>query len=473
MRQETLYTIFESIVGKQNCITDHELIKKYLQDWRGIHVGSTPIVILPNTTEQISKILKICFENNIAAIPQGGNTSLCGANIPNSTKDRLEIVINSSNMNQVLELDTHNQSMTVQSGCILSTIQSLAEDKGLFFPLSMGAEGSCQIGGNISTNAGGVNVLKYGMIREQIMGLEVVLPDGTVFSDLKGLRKDNTGYDIKQLFIGAEGTLGYITTVCLKLFSQPISHSSALVAVESPFQAIELSKKGKAFFGENLTGFELMSKTCIQAVEKYLPNFKIPLKSSLPWQVLIEVGNTTSDQNNDERMITFLEKALDSANIIDGIVANNIQERNDFWKIRHAISEAEKHTSVGIYHDISVPISKIPDFIEQSILELEEYIGKSTVFAFGHVGDGNLHFTKGKPSSMDEKLFLNETANIHRIVHEVAVQLGGSFSAEHGIGLKLKNELEYFSDPVKLKLLRTIKSSIDPKNIMNPNKLID
>jgi len=472
MRQEDLCVTFESIVGKQNCITDPEIIKTYLKDWRGIHVGFTPIVLLPNSTQSISQIMKICFDNNIGVTPQGGNTSLCGANIPHSTKDHLEIVINSSKMNQILELDIHNQSLIVQSGCILSTIQAIAEDKGLFFPLSMGAEGSCQIGGNISTNAGGVNVLKYGMIREQIMGLEVVLPDGTIFSDLKGLRKDNTGYDLKQLFIGAEGTLGFITVVCLKLFSQPMSYSSALVAVENPVKALELLKKGKAFFGENLTGFELMSSSCIQAVEKYLPSCKIPLNSLYPWQILIEVGNITTDQNNDERMVFFLEKELETAIITDGIVANSMQERKDFWRIRHAIPEAEKYTGPAIYHDISVPISKIPELIEQSIAELEKYIGKSTVFVFGHVGDGNLHFTKGKPASMNKTPFLNKTANVHRIVHEVAVQLGGSFSAEHGIGTKLKNELEHFSDPVKLELLRTIKNSIDPKNIMNPNKLI-
>jgi len=472
MQQEVLCVAFESIVGKQNCITDPEIIKTYLEDWRGIHVGFTPIVLLPNSTQSIAQIMKICFDNDIGVTPQGGNTSLCGANIPHSTKDRLEIVINSSKMNQILELDTHNQSLIVQSGCILSTIQAIAEDKGLFFPLSMGAEGSCQIGGNISTNAGGVNVLKYGMVREQIMGLEVVLPDGTIFSDLKGLRKDNTGYDLKQLFIGAEGTLGFITAVCLKLFSQPMSYSSALVAVENPFMALELLKKGKAFFGENLTGFELMSSSCIQAVEKYLPSCKIPLSSLYPWHILIEVGNITTDQNNDERMVVFLEKALADTLITDGIVANSMQERKDFWRIRHAIPEAEKYTGPAIYHDISVPISKIPELIEQSIAELEQYIGKSTVFAFGHVGDGNLHFTKGKPASMDKTQFLNETANVHRIVHEVAVQLGGSFSAEHGIGTKLKNELEHFSDPVKLELLRTIKNSIDPKNIMNPHKLI-
>jgi len=235
MQQEALCIAFESIVGKQNCITNPGTIKTYLEDWRGAHVGFTPIVLLPNSTGEISKILQICCENNIGVIPQGGNTSLCGGNIPNATKNRLEIVINSSKMNQILEFDIHNQTLIAQSGCVLSNIQNKAEEHGLLFPLSLGAEGTCQIGGNLSTNAGGVNVLKYGMSRELVMGLEVVLPDGSIFSDLKGLRKDNTGYDLKQLFIGAEGTLGFITAVCLKLFSLPKVYTTALVAVENPY----------------------------------------------------------------------------------------------------------------------------------------------------------------------------------------------------------------------------------------------
>jgi len=416
--------------------------------------------------------MKICFDNNIGVTPQGGNTSLCGANIPHSTKDRLEIVINSSKMNQILELDTHNQSLIVQSGCILSTIQDIAEDKGLFFPLSMGAEGTCQIGGNLSTNAGGVNVLKYGMSRELVMGLEVVLPDGSIFSDLKGLRKDNTGYDLKQLFIGAEGTLGFITAVCLKLFSLPKVYTTALVAVENPYTAIDLLKDAKTTFGENLSAFEIMNKTSIQTVEKQMTNYRIPLDSSYPWQILIEMGSLNAQTSEDERMVKFLGNELEHGNILDAVIANSGQERIDFWNIRHAIPTSKKLTGPGINNDVSVPISKIPELIGQSTDKLNQYLGESPLFVYGHVGDGNLHITKNKPNVMDIEKFKSKAQDITRIVNETAVELGGSYSGEHGIGLVLKEDFIYFSDPIKIQLMETIKRSIDPKNIMNPNKLI-
>ena len=472
MQQEALCIAFESIVGKQNCITNPGTIKTYLEDWRGAHVGFTPIVLLPNSTGEISKILQICCENNIGVIPQGGNTSLCGGNIPNATKNRLEIVINSSKMNQILEFDTHNQTLIAQSGCVLSNIQNKAEEHGLLFPLSLGAEGTCQIGGNLSTNAGGVNVLKYGMSRELVMGLEVVLPDGSIFSDLKGLRKDNTGYDLKQLFIGAEGTLGFITAVCLKLFSLPKVYTTALVAVENPYTAIDLLKDAKTTFGENLSAFEIMNKTSIQTVEKQMTNYRIPLDSSYPWQILIEMGSLNAQTSEDERMVKFLGNELEHGNILDAVIANSGQERIDFWNIRHAIPTSKKLTGPGINNDVSVPINKIPELIGQSTDKLNQYLGESPLFIYGHVGDGNLHITKSKPKVMDIEKFKSKAQDITRIVNETAVELGGSYSGEHGIGLVLKEDFIYFSDPIKIQLMETIKRSIDPKNIMNPNKLI-
>ena len=472
MQQEALCIAFESIVGKQNCITNPGTIKTYLEDWRGAHVGSTPIVLLPNSTGEISKILQICCENNIGVIPQGGNTSLCGGNIPNATKNRLEIVINSSKMNQILEFDIHNQTLIAQSGCVLSNIQNKAEEHGLLFPLSLGAEGTCQIGGNLSTNAGGVNVLKYGMSRELVMGLEVVLPDGSIFSDLKGLRKDNTGYDLKQLFIGAEGTLGFITAVCLKLFSLPKVYTTALVAVANPYKAIDLLKDAKTTFGENLSAFEIMNKTSIQTVEKQMTNYRIPLDSSYPWQILIEMGSLNAQTSEDERMVKFLANELEHGNILDAVIANSGQERIDFWNIRHAIPTSKKLTGPGINNDVSVPISKIPELIGQSTDKLNQYLGESPLFIYGHVGDGNLHITKNKPKVMDIEKFESKAQDITRVVNETAVELGGSYSGEHGIGLVLKEDFIYFSDPIKIQLMETIKRSIDPKNIMNPNKLI-
>ena len=472
MQQEALCIAFESIVGKQNCITNPGTIKTYLEDWRGAHVGSTPIVLLPNSTGEISKIIQICCENNIGVIPQGGNTSLCGGNIPKATKNRIEIVINSSKMNQILEFDIHNQTLIAQAGCVLSNIQSKAEEHGLLFPLSLGAEGTCQIGGNLSTNAGGVNVLKYGMSRELVMGLEVVLPDGSIFSDLKGLRKDNTGYDLKQLFIGAEGTLGFIAAVCLKLFSLPKVYTTALVAVENPYKAIDLLKDAKTTFGENLSAFEIMNKTSIQTVEKQMTIYRIPLYSSYPWQILIEIGNLNAQTSEDERMIKFLGNELEHGNILDAVIANSGQERIDFWNIRHAIPTSKKLTGPGINNDVSVPISKIPELIGQSTDKLNQYLGESPLFVYGHVGDGNLHITKNKPKVMDIEKFKSKAQDITRIVNETAVELGGSYSGEHGIGVVLKEDFIYFSDPIKIQLMETIKRSIDPKNIMNPNKLV-
>ena len=472
MQQEVLRQAFESIVGKKNCITNLKVVSTYLEDWRGNHVGSTPIVLLPNSTKAVSEIIKLCFENNIAVIPQGGNTSLCGANIPNSTKNRMEIVINSSKMNQIIELDIHNQTLIAESGCVLSNIQEKAEENDLLFPLSLGAEGTCQIGGNLSTNAGGVNVLKYGMSRELIMGLEVVLPDGTIFSDLNGLRKDNTGYDLKQLFIGAEGTLGFITAVCLKLFSLPKGYTTALVAVEDPYKAIGLLKDAKTTFGENLSAFEIMNQTSIETVEKQMTNYRIPLDSSYPWQILIEMGNLNTQNNDDERMVKFLGNELEDNNILDATIANSGQERLDFWNVRHAIPTSKKLTGPGINNDVSVPISKIPELIGQSTDKLNQHLGESPLFVYGHVGDGNLHITKNKPEDMDIEIFESKADDITRTVNETAVELGGSYSGEHGIGLVLKDDFMHFSDPIKIQLMETIKRSIDPKNIMNPNKLI-
>ena len=473
MELAKVYEVLVSIVGKDNCITDSKTKATHLVDWRGDYQGTTPFVLLPSSVESVSKIIKFCFDNDIGVVPQGGNTSLCGANVPGSTEERMEIVISSSKLNRVIGVDTDNQSLIVETGCVLSRIQEIAYDNGLYFPLSLGAEGSSQIGGNISTNAGGTNVLKYGMTRGLVMGLEVVLPDGSIYSELKGLRKDNTGYDLKQFFIGAEGTLGFITKVCLKLFLQPLNHAAALVAVKNPKQAIKLLKKTKQIFGESLCAFELMNSVGIKCVEDEMPNFKIPLESSYPWQILIDLENFDSTFDSEEAITSFLERQLKESLILDATIANNNQQRNEFWRLRHGITESKKLSSIGIDHDISVPISKIPEVIEQSYKKLEQVLGKSDFYAYGHVGDGNLHISKSKPKTMDKATFQMKEEEFTRIVHQITVDLGGSFSGEHGIGVKLKNELEYFSDPVKIKLLKTIKKAIDPRNIMNPNKLFD
>ena len=371
-------------------------------------------------------------------------------------------------MNKVIEVDPFNRSMIVESGCILQNIQSIAQDHDLLFPLSLSAEGSCQIGGNISTNAGGVNVLKYGMARDQVMGIEVVLPDGSIFSDLKSLRKNNTGYDLKQLFIGAEGTLGVITKVSLKLSSSPLSEITSMVSLNNIGDAISLLKHAKKKFGDNITAFEFISRSCLFAIRDFLGHIKLPLGCDESWQVIFEVIN-----HDEDSLMDFLEEQVNRGIICNGLVAKNEKERNDFWLVRHSISEAEKLSGRGVHHDISLPIRNIPKFLDKIIPAMDDIAGTSTVYTFGHLGDGNLHFTKRQPDDMNGDDFMSFSKKINEVVHDNAEALGGSFSAEHGIGSKLKNDLLKYSDPIKIELMKKIKTSLDPKNIMNPNKLID
>ena len=458
----------KKIVGNSNALDHEEDIHPFLEDWRGQLKGSTPLILFPNNTDHVQKIVRYCHENDIKIVSQGGNTSLCGANVPNSSEHKLEIVVNTSKMNRVIEVDSFNQSIIVESGCILQNIQDTAEDHGLLFPLSLSAEGTCQIGGNISTNAGGVNVLKYGMAREQVMGIEAVLPDGSIYSDLKSLRKNNTGYDLKQLFIGAEGTLGIITKVSLRLSSSPNMEITSMVSLQKVEDAITLLKETKRRFGDNVTAFEFISQSCLVAINDFLSHIKLPLGFQDSWQVIFEIIN-----HDEDALSEFLEKQLQNGLITNALIAKNEKERNDFWLVRHSISEAEKLSGRGVHHDISLPIRRIPEFLEVTIPAMEKVAGESMVYTFGHLGDGNLHFTKKQPEDMDGDDFMKFSKEINAVVHENAESLGGSFSAEHGIGSKLKDDLVKYSDPIKVDLMRKIKKTMDPKNIMNPDKLID
>ncbi len=456
------------IVGESNALDRDADIHPFLEDWRGQLKGSTPLILFPINTDHVQRIVRYCYENNVKIVSQGGNTSLCGANVPNSSDHQIEIVINTSKMNKVIDIDPFNRSIIVESGCILQNIQNIAQEHDLLFPLSLSAEGSCQIGGNVSTNAGGVNVLKYGMVRDQVMGIEAVLPDGSIFSDLKSLRKNNTGYDLKQLFIGAEGTLGVITKVSLKLSSSPINEITSMVSVESVEDAITLLKESKTRFGDNVAAFEFISQSCLVAIDEFLEHISLPLGCDASWQIIFEVIN-----HDEGSLLDFLEDQVKKGLICDALIAKNKKESNDIWLVRHSISEAEKSSGRGVHHDISLPIRKISEFLDQTIPAMEKIVGRSVVYTFGHLGDGNLHLTKKQPDNMNGVDFMNYSQEINAVVHENAEALGGSFSAEHGIGSKLKNDLVRFSDPIKIELMKKIKKSLDPKNIMNPDKLID
>jgi len=455
------------IVGEQNALDNESDIRPYLTDWRGHHMGSTPLIVFPENSDLIQKIVFYCYKNNIRIVTQGGNTSLCGANIPFSDESQLEIVLNTSKLNKILEIDDSNQSMLVESGCILKNIQIEAESNGFLFPLSLSAEGSCQIGGNVSTNAGGINVLKYGMTRDQVMGLEVILPDGSIFSDLKSLRKNNTGYDLKQLFIGAEGTLGIISKVSLKLYTRPRNTVTVLASSGSIENCIKLLKRSKSKFGCDITAFEIMSNTCLKAIHNNLSKINQPLGTDSNWQIIFEIIN-----HHDDEISSFFEYALSEGLVQDGVQAKNEKERESLWLIRHSISEAERISGKCIHHDISLPIREIPHYLESISKSLDNIIKSSVIYTFGHLGDGNLHFTIGKPNDITEEEFLKYSAVIKETVYDAVESFGGSFSAEHGIGVNLLESMEKYTDLAKINLLRKIKRLLDTKNIMNPNKVI-
>ena len=454
-----------AIVGDAHVITSD--FAPYANDWRKKYFGKPLVVVKPGTTEEVAAIVKLCSAAGVAVVPQAGNTGLVGGGVPDESGTQL--VLNVSRMNKVLEVDVINNTMTVEAGCILQTLQETATEHDRLFPLSLAAEGSCEIGGNISTNAGGVQVLRYGNTRELVMGLEVVLPSGEVWSGLKGLRKDNTGYDLKHLFIGAEGTLGIVTKAVLKLFPAPKSASTVFVALASPRKALELLSHMRSHLGERLTAFELMSARCVNIVQTVFPDHRSPLAGNSAWYVLLEATDPQPGDALNAAMETALEAALEAALIEDAAIAKNQAEAAKLWDIREHLPEAQAR---NIKHDISVPISRIAEFIDTADAALEKHWPGVRPVTFGHLGDGNLHYNISEPPSYTVEAWLNEWKQVSTVVHDCVNDFGGSISAEHGLG-KLKNvEVRKYKSPVELALMRSIKNTLDPKNIMNPGKVV-
>ena len=454
-----------AIVGDAHVITSD--FAPYANDWRKKYFGKPLVVVKPGSTDEVAAIVKLCSAAGVAVVPQAGNTGLVGGSVPDESGTQL--VLNVSRMNKVLEVDVINNTMTVEAGCILQTLQETATEHDRLFPLSLAAEGSCEIGGNISTNAGGVQVLRYGNTRELVMGLEVVLPSGEVWSGLKGLRKDNTGYDLKQLFIGAEGTLGIVTKAVLKLFPAPKSASTVFVALASPRQALELLSHMRSHLGERLTAFELMSARCVDIVQTVFPDHRSPLAGNAAWYVLLEATDPQPGDALNAAMETALEAALEAALIEDAAIAKNQAEAGKLWDIREHLPEAQAR---NIKHDISVPISRIAEFIDTADAALEKHWPGVRPVTFGHLGDGNLHYNISEPPSFTVEAWLNEWKQVSTVVHDCVNDFGGSISAEHGLG-KLKNvEVRKYKSPVELALMRSIKNTLDPLNIMNPGKVV-
>jgi FAD/FMN-containing dehydrogenase len=454
--QDTFIKGLAEIVGARNVLTAEHDTASYTTDWRKQYRGAAVGVVRPETTFEVSAVVRLCAGAGVAIVPQGGNTGLSGASVP--TGKQREIVLSLSRMNRIRQLDALNDALTVEAGCVLADIQRAAGDAGRLFALSLGAEGSCQIGGNLSTNAGGVNVLRYGNARDQVLGIEAVLPDGRVWNGLRGLRKDNSGYDLKQLFIGAEGTLGVITAAVLKLHPQPTASAAAWVAVEDPQRAVELLSHLRKTCGDRLTAFELLARTCVNAVFSHRTQIRDPLPGG-SWYVLLELA----DNGTGDALNRLLEQALDTALVQSAVVAKNVSESKMLWGIRHAVPEAQ---FANVKHDISVAISKVPDFIARTGAAIEAAFPGAPVYCFGHVGDGNLHYNVG------DAALIARRAEVNRIVYDEVAALGGSISAEHGLGQLKREEITRHKDPLELELMRAVKRALDPQGLMNPGKVL-
>jgi len=467
---ETVLDRLRAVVGPKGWTSDPAEMEPWLKSWRDNWRGAVPLIVRPATTAEVAEAVRICAETGTPIVPQGGNTGLTGASQPHD--DMSEIILSTSRLNRIREFDLANDTVTVEAGCVLATIQAAARQHDRLFPLSLAAEGSCQIGGNLSTNAGGTQVLRYGNARNLVLGVEVVLPDGRVWDGLRGLRKDNTGYDLKQLFIGAEGTLGIITAAVLKLFPRSTDVATALVATPDPEAAVALLSRARAAFGEQVTTFELMQRIALDFALRHVPGVVDPLAETHPWYVLLEVGGQGAPGGLAERMAGFLAEAAEAGEARDAAIAASEAQAQALWKIREAIPEAQNHEGASIKHDVSVPLSRIGEFLRRGEAALEKAYPGVRVVAFGHVGDGNMHFNPAQPLSADKAAFAAEREAVNRIVHDLAVSLGGSISAEHGLGRLRMAEAERYKPPVELDLMRTIKRALDPANIMNPGKVV-
>jgi FAD/FMN-containing dehydrogenase len=459
-----------AIVGEANVLVDDHDTAPYLTDWRGRFTGRARAVVRPADTAETAAVVRLCAELRVPIVPQGGRTGLVLGSVPDATGDA--IVLSLRRLNRIRSVDTFNRTMTVDAGCILHDIQQAASEHGMLFPLSLAAEGSCTIGGNLSTNAGGTGVLRYGNTRELCLGLEVVTAQGEVWNALRGLRKDNTGYDLRDLYIGAEGTLGIITAAVLKLFPQPKAAITALVALASPRDALALLKLVEAACGPTLTGYELMSDVSLRLVASHFPDLPQPFPERYPQYALLELSSHESEEHGVALLERAIEKALEDGLAQDAVVATSIAQSRALWAIREHIPLAQAAAGKNIKHDISVPISRIADFIETTDAQLEADYPGVQVVCFGHLGDGNLHYNVAPPEGIHHDDFLAQQGPINRIVHDSAAAHGGSISAEHGVGALKRDELPRYKSPIELNLMRAVKTALDPLGIMNPGKIL-
>jgi FAD/FMN-containing dehydrogenase len=463
-----------TIVGDKGLIIDEAGKEPFVTDWRGMLAGSAAVVVRPASTEEVARVVKLCFDNGIAIVPQGGNTGLMGGATPYPTHSG--IVLSLGRMNHVLEVDPVGYTMTVEAGCVLQTLQETVASHDRFFPLSLGAQGSCMIGGNLSTNAGGVQVLRYGNARNLVLGLEVVLPNGEVWDGLRSLKKDNTGYDLKQLFMGAEGTLGVITKAVLKLWPAPKDAASAWLAIRDPQAAIEILSEAHAASEDNVGSCELMSRAATEMVLRHVPGTQDPLKAETPWYLLLEWSSSRPKPDGGEgmaeKMEQFLAEQMEAGRVLDAVIGQSEAQARNMWKIREGAAEASRAEGPGLSFDVSVAISKIPTFIEQGLKAALDILPGIRPYPLGHIGDGNIHFSFMGPKGMDRETLQQYSPAITRAVNDLVRDMAGSISAEHGIGIDKIDELARYRTKIELDTMRAIKRALDPKNIMNPGKVL-
>lgn len=457
-----------AIVGHHHVLSEGDL-SAWEQDWRKRRHGKALAVVRPASTEEVAAVVRACHAARVSMIAQGGNTGLSVGATPDDSGT--QVVISLTRLNAIRAIDKDNLTLTVEAGCILQTVQQAAAQQGLFFPLSLAAEGSCTIGGNLGTNAGGTQVLRYGNTRDLCLGLEVVTPDGRVWDGLKGLRKDNTGYDLRDLYIGSEGTLGLITAATLKLFPPPAARLTAWASVPTMAQAVTLLGLAHQHLGAGLTGFEVMGRFSLELVAQHMPQLRVPFlgEGDAPWAVLLENSDSESEEHARTRFETLLETAFEQGCVADAVVAGSITQAQELWHMRESIPLAQAQEGLNIKHDISVPISRIPEFVQYADALLQQHITGVRIVNFGHLGDGNLHYNIQAPQGVDAAVFLREQEDrVNALVYEAVARFGGSFSAEHGVGGLKVAQLQRYQHPVALELMRAIKQALDPLGLMNP-----
>ncbi|MGV8898757.1 MAG: FAD-binding oxidoreductase [Burkholderiaceae bacterium] len=463
-------TLCRAAIGANYVLTEATDTAAYLTDWRGRFTGSALAVVKPGSTAEVAAVVKLCNQFKVPLVPQGGNTGLVLGSVPDNSG--AAIVLSLTRLNQIRAIDTLNNTVTAEAGCILQNLQQAASNAERLFPLSLASEGSCTIGGNLSSNAGGTAVLRYGNTRELCLGLEVVTAQGEIWDGLRGLRKDNTGYDLRDLFIGAEGTLGIITAAVMKLFPQPKAHITALVAMPTPAEALQFLSLAQSHCGAALTGFELMSDFCLQLVTKHFPQMRLPFAENHPQYVLLELSDSESEQHANAMLESLIGAALEQEIISDAIVAASIAQSKALWNLREHISLAQAAEGKNVKHDISVPISRIADFIAATDVLLQQAAPGCRMVTFGHLGDGNLHYNVSPPLDISGDAFIARQEAINLVVHDSVHGYGGSISAEHGLGALKRDEIRRYKSAVEMQMMHTLKQAFDPLNLMNPGKVL-